>query len=853
MKRIRQVAAYVAVPLGLVAVLDSGWQSAFAQTTGTSTAGTTSIPQFNTNSVQFSAQGLANIANVFGSCVSSAASGLGSIVSTTSSSSLPSSIAGAASGLLGSGSCSGSDQVPQNNDNGEACTMARNNPSYFTNMINQGQQVQSTINCKLKEFSALQSQMQCMQTQANGLQSQIQALSQNLQTNITKQETDVATIDAVVTDRTQQQQQVQSRLGTAGSNGSSGLLGVQAQLSQELSQWTTAIQQQQAAVTGFQQARLQLQTSVNQRTMQLTSQCFSSTPNPAFQCAPNGPPVSAQAYALCRVGQNQFLTATGTISNTSTSQAASQAAQQGLQAVLSSILSDTATFQGQVTAMSATQSDPNSLVAPQESTDIISSPNDIETLFGSQLMSFNTSRLNVHDFIMSQFRNCYNSEVNAVNVEETTPGSALYNQAQAIKTSEAAAKATVDQELQDMVNAEAGAQAALTLTSTPKATAQCTSATLENEMSCITSEQAILRGLLTGNTTNSQMTITIPSNDTMAGSSPISFTCNGINGCVTAYEAVNQNLTNEINRLGSEKKSYITQANAQTQNYLNTIENALSPQSQNIQTMMQNLNSKLAGLGVAPINMQTYSSTPLTKDSDGLYQMPSDLLATVGGALTPPLLQLSGNDFTSGLGSIANSEQQEQSNSGQIASYLQGIQAEQAQCQDMNQQNMLSSLGSQAGNINNCVTQDMSLCSDSVLSSDFSSLNNYLQQQANNPNANNSFSSSGLDSGIQLNCSGSGNLSTVQAACGSRLSNGLGVQKIATGCDSSGGGGGGGDQCCQLVAQYNQSVASSGAGLGQGMANSGTMNCGSLVTSFKNHMQQYNNQYGDSSSGDSAQ
>jgi hypothetical protein len=700
-RMIRFIAVYCAVPI-LLGSLGGFPDLALAQTVST-TANSTSLPVFNTATpVQFSAAGIANIGALFGSCMLGGVSaGLGGLQGTGSA--LPNNIADVASQIGGSvgGSCTGTDQTPQSQGGGNICSFNSDgspNNTLINQMISQGQNALNSANCKLRAIQKVQSDISCMQTQANSLQQQIQSLSSTLQTNLTKQATDVGTIQGVITDRTQQGQQVNLRLtGSNDGTGTTGLIGAQTALNTELKQLSTDIPAQQAQVTQIAQLSSLLVVQAQQRTMSETALCFQNTVNTNFHCTPNGPAVSAEAYVLCRVQQNAMITSGGSVNNNSVTSQQASGVESNMQSLLTNIFAQAASFQTAPT-------DAASSLAQQEQTQTVQTPNDIEVQFGALLHQFDGTNFPVHDTVMAAIRNCYAQSQSAVNAEETRPGTALYQAAQAITTQQTSLKATVDQELQDMTQAYTGALAALTLQHVPLTTGQCTSATVQNEMKCVTDLQANLQGILQGNSSNSTVTVNIASNDTGVGSSPISFQCQGINGCVTLYRQVQQNLGNEVNRLGSEKVQYVTQANAQTDAYMNQIKTSLSGQSQMLQTKMQQLNSSLAMLGISPIGMTPYTSTPMTKDGDptppstatGLYQMPPDLLATIGGGLTPPLLNLNGDSFTSGLSQIAQALQQEQQNVANDNTFMLSMQSTKTSCQNQAQsqaKGLLNSLG----------------------------------------------------------------------------------------------------------------------------------------------------------------
>jgi hypothetical protein len=458
-------------------------------------------------------------------------------------------------------------------------------------------------------------------------------------------------------------------------------------------------------VTQFNIQTAQLVVTAQQRTMALTTQCFQDTPEPNYQCVPNGPPVSAEQYVLCRVNQQQQVT-NGYVINSSSAQAAGNAQQEGLQAVLTNIFNETSTFQ--TVATNLTASSPNAtvdqIVAQEEQSQPITSLSDIETQFGASLEAFNQNNFNVEGTIMSALSSCYGQAQATVNQEETTPGSSLYNQQQAITQGEATLHATVDQQLYQMANDYTQGMAALTLTHVAMPISACTAATVQNEMTCVTDMQTNLNALLYGNSSTTNVSISLPT-DGAAGSSAINFTCEGISGCVTAYEAVQTNLTNEVVQLGQEQKTYVTNANAATDAFMNNIKSALSGQSQALTLKMNQLNSQLAGLGLTPVSTSTYPSTPMPTDpTSGLYTMPPSLLATIGGGLTPPMIDMSGDPITAAEQAVATGLAAEQTDQANIQTYLNNISSEEANCKSQDANNYLGYIVQQAGSmITDCV------------------------------------------------------------------------------------------------------------------------------------------------------
>lgn len=124
----------------------------------------------------------------------------------------------------------------------------------------------------------------------------------------------------------------------------------------------------------------------NEHVAVLAVRCFRETPQPQFRCTPNGPPVSAYEYVLCRSQQSSRVGASGVVDRSQSSEARSGARTAGLQAVLDAMLGDI------------------------ESTPL--SMNDVNARWGADLLKFNLPDVSVYQFVMGALGNCFKQAEN---------------------------------------------------------------------------------------------------------------------------------------------------------------------------------------------------------------------------------------------------------------------------------------------------------------------------------------------------------------------------------------------------------------------------------------------------------
>lgn len=534
-------------------------------------------------------------------------------------------------------------------------------------------QVEAAISCKKAKFDGLQQEVSCMMNQAQALQSQISSLQTHFQNNIQRMQSDVAIIKAAEEDRKGQLEDVTNKLGGNKNNGAQGLLALKEKTQQLVNQQMPAqILKVREGFKQVEQLRKGLEEQVATRKISLTNECFSTRSGPGFQCVPNGPPVSVREYVLCRFEQNQNLGEGGVIERNEMISRQAAARRGELQAVLDSILGDSA---------KTLMPDPRNPNGPPQNLNqavTILTVQDIESQYGDKLASFNGKGLNIHDFVMGQMRGCFARAEKVVARERKMASSPVGVAEATFKQQERATQSEINSMIETYSQQFSENMAGLTGNHMPLNTSACKSANPNTQINCLEDIRRNMEGLLNGNVPQSTMNINLPAQDPKR---LIRFSCQGLSGCVTALQNISTGLDREVKRLGQFKKDYVLKANQNVENFANSMARTLSPQSGMLQEKIKQLNAKLGALGVRPINLKPLQGEKLEKDEDGLPQTPKNVLALVGSQMTPPMVDMHGEEFSRGMEEIAKGTEKLGEKSARLAEAAQELAEAKATCQ----------------------------------------------------------------------------------------------------------------------------------------------------------------------------
>ncbi|MEK6705499.1 MAG: hypothetical protein AABZ06_06900 [Bdellovibrionota bacterium] len=603
-----------------------------------------------------------------------------------------------AAGVAPGASCGGSESGP------DASKMSCEN--YSKDAIEAQQKALDdalkTLSCKKTQLDGLKSQLGCLTSQADNLASQIQALGEAYASNVNRFQQDLSKIKSVEGDREMQFQDVTEKLGGSEKTGSPGLLRIRENTKAMIAQMPLQIQGVKQMYKDIELQKKALDEQAKSRTMALTGDCF-NTPK-SYRCAPNGPPVSAREYILCRYEDN--LLALGNVRQKGNTifEAKAKANAQALSNLLDRIFASAP----KNLMMPGSDKEAQQQFQQQMQQPIrIWNPANIESEFGNALSRYNEEgfynkkRLNISGEVMRIMKSCYKTANNTVEQEKTRAGSFLGVAAANIKKLERETSVRVNEFLNQYSQQLSENMSVLVGQHMPVDVSRCQNAAPNTQTNCLDDLRRNMEGLLAGSVPQSEMNIVIPSKDPQ---SAIKFRCQGINGCITSLQNISRKLENEKKRLGQFKSDYVLKSNQSMQNYTRQMASILSIQSQALSNRLKSLNSNLASLGVrSAVDIKPVEGEQFEADEDGLYKAPKSVLKLIGGQMTPPMLDVHGENFSSALGGVterANEIDEKMSRLNESKSFLVALGPKCSKEKLEKQVNVLSSVTDRFANTN---------------------------------------------------------------------------------------------------------------------------------------------------------
>jgi hypothetical protein len=624
----------------------------------------------------------------------------------------------------------GCDVQPPSSSDLKDCTNYQDSsgnfdPSLVTQKKKEIDQMQSDAKACQDGLNSIQKQIQCLKDAGNQLTSQINGMAGIFQTNIQRFQKDVTSINSMESDRKNQATTIDQKLNGGGNSGD-GLIATRARLEALVNGMGAKIQAANDEYIAITNAQTALNEQAQNRTMALTGTCFSQTPMANYRCPSiDSPPMSPEAFIICRYQQVMGLDPNGNLSNTSTASTDAQAQAQGLQTVL-----------GQI--MSSISSQANIPLTQQDATSQLNTtvsaitPADIQSQYGSQLTQYNGRGIQVSAFVMQSFQYCYAKSQNQVALERTEANTSLGIAAAQIAQRQRTNATDISNQIQAYSDEYAKDTAALSGQHIPLNATACANATPQVGVNCLTQIQATLTNLLNGNSSSSAVTINLPANN--AGL-VVNIPCNGIQGCITALQSAATNVQTATNQLKQFKTNYEQQATQSTQQFAQTLANQASSQSQQLNTMLQNINTKLASLGVSGgINLNRVTPEELTFQDDpdggkGIPNMPKNMVNYIGGLSQPPLLDVSGESFSDSLSGIAQAQKTENKDASAVANAETALAGVLGKCKKQAYQDMISGLNQDTSNSGLADCLDDQACKKDSNSDDlYQELSNLGQQ-----------------------------------------------------------------------------------------------------------------------------
>jgi len=497
----------------------------------------------------------------------------------------------------------------------------------------------ASITCRKNLIQSASNELKCLADQAQRLSEAAGSLTNTYAQNIARMEQDVHKLTEIEEDRDSQIKDAEMKLKGDPQGGAPGLLKLQEQTLAMTAAMPAEVQKVKEAHEEIKRARKGLEEQAQKRTMTLASQCLNERPEATYQCVPNGPPVSAKEYVLCRFEQNQYIGKDGRLERPDLASESTKAKAKGQRAALESLLNN---------MMGEAPLKPGS--APQAEGDhpvTIMTVADIEMQYGDKLAAFNGKGLDIHDFVIKSAGSCFQRAQVAVGRERKRSSSGAGQEEAKIKQMERTASTEVNNLLNKYSQQYSDNMAGMTGMHLPLNVSACRKSKPETQAGCLEDIKTNLDRQLSGDHGNSQMKIEIRGRNS-AGT--IRTTCSGINGCIRSMQAVVKNLNTDKARWSKFKKQYVMAAKQNVQAYTKQMAAMLSPQSQMLQARIRALNGQLSvlGGGVQQIQTQPMRTEQLQFDPEtGLPKPPENSLALIAGSVNPPLMDMNAGAFTS--------------------------------------------------------------------------------------------------------------------------------------------------------------------------------------------------------------
>lgn len=567
-------------------------------------------------------------------------------------------------GMNPDGSCAGSDTLPS--------TASYDSCDYysadFLKMENDKlDSVAGAISCKKTKLDQLKAELGCLTTQADSLAAQISSLQAAFVKNIQRMQQDVQTLKSREEDIKAQQMDVNTKLmGTDPEKG--GLFKARERLEKAatgLPQTITMIQNEQTDVANM---KKRLEENVKVRAMAMATSCFRNQKVSGYTCNEDneeegikkGESVTLEQYLICRYRQNQYIGPSGKLEVSKTRASMANAKKREFKNLIDTIFNE---MPSDPNVSVVSKGDPATAKASQGSSGPqpmnILAIADLVKKYGSQLDGYNSKGLAIKNFFVDKMSQCYKSANAKISKERGASSGVIWESQENIKKEERAINSKVNSLLNQLNQEYSDAMSALTGNHYPLNVGACQSAKPDIQLGCLREIRTNLEGLLAGNTPQSIMKMSIKGNNPQTY---VTFNCQGINGCIASLQNLQKNLVTEGQKVTLAKQNYITKSNQQIESFIKGggpnnsqgLLGILNEQSKALANRLKSINLAMANLGVdSAIEIKQVDAENFETDADGLYKVPKSIMKLVGGMMSPPMLDVHGNDFSGGLRGVS--------------------------------------------------------------------------------------------------------------------------------------------------------------------------------------------------------
>ena len=535
----------------------------------------------------------------------------------------------------------------------------------------------ANVNCEKNDANAVKTELQCFQNQGNALVQQANQDQALLSQAINQAEQEVTLLKSQESDRTDQLADVGAKLGGDSSSktptGKEGLLTALTNARAQLTQMTADTTNLSLSVQKIQHETLTYQTAKTARIEALAVNCFTTQTSGSFKCVPNGPPVSAAAYALCRVQQNAMVGANGLYENSQSNQEKAAGQQAALQSLFTGMFGNTSTVPDPSASPNLTGATPDLTIA------------QLEAQYTSQLAAFNGNGLNIQNFVLTALNACNNSSTTTVAQEETTAGTLLNNMQVAdttdFNTSQAAYKSALEgyrQRYNQWYSDLSGQEINLPVD-------QCEAVGVDTWNSCMANTQAAITGLINGTTPESQIPLMFSASRNPNMTIQMA-PCKGLAGCVNDLQSLSTGLTHDLAQRVQGRTNWVLQANQSVTTMAKNMAANYSQQSTMVNQQLSAIQGVMSQLGIrggfqfSPFPPETPQFNQEADGSNGLIKAPTNLLGFMNNYANPQILNISPDGMSGAMDGIAEKVNAWNGNATKITEAQTGVAAGAQKC-----------------------------------------------------------------------------------------------------------------------------------------------------------------------------
>mgnify|MGYP001585301732 CR=1 FL=1 len=561
------------------------------------------------------------------------------------------------------------------------------NKEYFDQLWSTLKTADQVNKCKTAKATAAKGELQCLTNAAQILDSQMSQLQESYTQAMQRNSTAVSQLTSMEADRKGQQDEVKKRL-MGDPNGKPGLRQLLDKSQGMLAAMDAEVTQLDSMVKDSKTARGKLAELYSQKVGAEAQNCFSQKQDSRYLCdtlrpGENRPEQAFNSgcakgtacdWLMCRYWENQHLVG-GKLDRSQKAKEDAKNSAKILNGIFSSIMNE---------MPKANKNAADYLMTMRDNFSTIKTSADVEKAFGSQLSGLDGRGFDIRGNTVNILKSCFSDANRRVAREKDNPGTALYEARIGADKGDQVLQGTVNNLLTRYQSQWQDNMSGLTGLNLPLDVGRCRSSTPDVQLGCVKQFRGNMEALISGTPANGipvggiQMQI----RGTKAENT-ISFTCQGLKGCVTALENTDRNLSEEVKRVGDFKRNYILQANNSVDAFTKRVAAMLGPQMRDLDARLKAINTSLGSLGARGIDIQLKTGRNFTKDEDGLYQMSGGGRGGSGTttiqdaiAASQPYLDVKGNNFAdsiSSLGEATNKFQEENTKIAMSIGKLQGL------------------------------------------------------------------------------------------------------------------------------------------------------------------------------------